>query len=168
METRSSNIYSNNTIWVKPLITMEFKSNNGNNADDSHSYTKSLWTNCWMDGCWIGHHLHWCNQQYKHFPSTRECLTSHSKSTLGNFQHQYLPELLVNMYNHHKMVKSVSCFCLHGSCWFLMNPVTYKYACIHSAYITYMYTYMHIDIQIQIQIHTHTHTHTHTQAKHIS
>ena len=31
----------------------------------------------------------------------RSLETSHSKSSLGNFQHQYLPELLVNMYSHH-------------------------------------------------------------------
>ena len=31
--------------------------------------------------------------------------TSHSKSSPGNFQHQYLPELLVNVYSYRLMVK---------------------------------------------------------------
>ena len=33
--------------------------------------------------------------------------TSHNESNLDNFQHQYLPELLVNVYSYHLMVKSV-------------------------------------------------------------
>ena len=33
--------------------------------------------------------------------------TSHTKSSLGNFHHQYLSELLVNVYSYHFMVKSV-------------------------------------------------------------
>ena len=45
-------------------------------------------------------------------PSTRGCLTSlrnkPQESNLGNFQHQYLAELLVNVYSYHLMVKSVS------------------------------------------------------------
>ena len=31
--------------------------------------------------------------------------TSHSKSSLGNFYHRYLAELLVNVYNNRLMVK---------------------------------------------------------------
>ena len=31
-----------------------------------------------------------------------------------NFQHQYLAELLVNVYKYHLMVESVSCCCAHG------------------------------------------------------
>ena len=50
--------------------------------------------------------------------------TSHSKSSLGNVQHQYLAELLVNVYSYCLMVKSVSCYCVHGSRLF-SNPVTY-------------------------------------------
>ena len=50
--------------------------------------------------------------------------TSHSKNRLDNFQQQYLPELLVNMYSYHLMVKSVSCCCEHGS-WIFSNLVTY-------------------------------------------
>ena len=34
--------------------------------------------------------------------------TSHSKSSLSYFQHQYLPELLVNVYSYPLVVKSVS------------------------------------------------------------
>ena len=50
--------------------------------------------------------------------------TSHSKSSLANFQHQYLAELLVNVYSYRSMVKSVSCCCARGRLLF-SNPVTY-------------------------------------------
>ena len=40
--------------------------------------------------------------------STHGCLTSHSKSSLGNFHHEYMAELLVNVYSYHVMMKSVS------------------------------------------------------------
>ena len=51
--------------------------------------------------------------------------TSHSKSTLGNFQHQYLAEqLLVNVYSYCLMVKSVYCCCVRGSRLF-SDLVTY-------------------------------------------
>ena len=53
-----------------------------------------------------------------------ETETSHSKSSLGNFPHQYLSELLVNVYSYHLMVKSVSWCCVCGS-WLLPNPVIY-------------------------------------------
>ena len=33
--------------------------------------------------------------------------TSHSNSSLGNFQHQYPHELLVSVYSYHLMVKSL-------------------------------------------------------------
>ena len=47
---------------------------------------------------------------------TRGRLTSlRNKSSLGNFQHQYLAELLVNVYSYCLMVKSVSCCCVRGS-----------------------------------------------------
>ena len=52
--------------------------------------------------------------------------TNHSKSSLGNFQHQYLPEWLVNVYMSHLMMKSVSCCCVCGSQLF-SNPVTYQH-----------------------------------------
>ena len=51
--------------------------------------------------------------------------TSHSKSSPGNFQHQYLAELLVNMYSYRLMVKSVSCYCVRGSRLF-SDLVTYN------------------------------------------
>ena len=35
----------------------------------------------------------------------KDHLTSHSKSNLGNFLHQYLPELLVNVYSYHVIMK---------------------------------------------------------------
>ena len=38
--------------------------------------------------------------------------TNHSKSSLGNFHHQYLPELLVNVYSYRLMVKCVLLLCV--------------------------------------------------------
>ena len=49
--------------------------------------------------------------------------TSHNKRSPGNFQHQYLPELLVNVYSYRLMEKHVSCCCVRGSRIF-SNPVT--------------------------------------------
>ena len=51
--------------------------------------------------------------------------TSHSKSSLGNLQHQYLPdhEFLVNVYSYHLMEKNVSCCCVRGR-WIFSNSVT--------------------------------------------
>ena len=62
-------------------------------------------------------------QPFEPDPSTRGRLTSHSKSSADNLQHQYLPELLVNVYSYHLMVKSVPCCCVHGS-WLFSNSVT--------------------------------------------
>ena len=69
-----------------------------------------------------------CQGETKSFedhPSTRGCLTSLSKSSLGHFQHQYLPDhkLLVNVYIYRLTVKSVSYCCVHGS-WLFSNPAT--------------------------------------------
>ena len=47
-----------------------------------------------------------------------------AKSHLGNFQHQYLAELLVNVYSYRLMAKSASCCCIRGSQLF-SNLVTY-------------------------------------------
>ena len=58
--------------------------------------------------------------------------TSHSKSSQGNFQHQYLPELLVNVYSYRLMVKSVSCCCVRGRHLF-SNLVTFQYICGQTA-----------------------------------
>ena len=51
--------------------------------------------------------------------------TSHNKSSPGNFQHQYLPKLLVNVNSYCLMVKSVSSCYDHGR-WLFSNLVTYK------------------------------------------
>ena len=46
---------------------------------------------------------------FEHLWTSRQASeTSHSKSSLSNFQHQYLPELLVYVYSCHVMVKSMS------------------------------------------------------------
>ena len=50
--------------------------------------------------------------------------TSHSKSSLGNFQHQYMAELLVNVSNYRLMVKSVS-WCRVRGRWLISNLVTF-------------------------------------------
>ena len=52
--------------------------------------------------------------------------TSHSKSSLGNFQHWYLPDVLASVYSYHVIVKTVSCCYVHGR-WVISNPVTYVY-----------------------------------------
>ena len=73
-------------------------------------------------------------------PSTRGRLTSlgtsHSKSNLVNSQHQYLAELLVNVYSHRLMVKSVSCCCVCGSRLF-SDPVTYAKLVTANMYLLY-------------------------------
>ena len=61
-----------------------------------------------------------------HLWMSNKLQTSHSKSSLGNFQHQLLPKLLVNVYSHHLIMKSMSCCCVHGR-WIFSNPVTYMY-----------------------------------------
>ena len=38
--------------------------------------------------------------------------TSYRKGSLGNFQHQYLPELLFNVYSYRVMMKNESCLLL--------------------------------------------------------
>ena len=50
--------------------------------------------------------------------------TSHTQSSLDNFHHQYLAELLVNVYSYCLMVKSVSCCYVHVS-WLFSDSVTY-------------------------------------------
>ena len=50
--------------------------------------------------------------------------TSHSQSSLENFQYQYMAESLVNVYSYGLMVKSVFCYCVHGR-WLFSNPVTF-------------------------------------------
>ena len=46
------------------------------------------------------------------------------QSILGNFQHHYLSELLVNVYSYCLIVKSVSCRCVRRSQLF-SDPITY-------------------------------------------
>ena len=71
-------------------------------------------------------------QPFEGDPYTRGRLTasetSHSKSSLGNFQHQYLAELLVNVYSYFLTMRSVSYCCVHGSQIF-SDLVTIMYPC---------------------------------------
>ena len=66
-------------------------------------------------------------QPFKCDPSTSGHVTSFRnkphKSIPGNFQHQYLAELLANVCSYSLMVKSVSCCCVYGSQLFL-NLIT--------------------------------------------
>ena len=68
-------------------------------------------------------------------PYTRGRLTSRKNKLQqkqpGNFQHQYLAELLVNVYSYCLMVKSVSCCCVRGS-WLFSNLVTYVLIVLHN------------------------------------
>ena len=63
-------------------------------------------------------------QPFEGDPYTHGRLTSPSKGSPGNFQHQYLAELLVNVYSYCLMVKSVFCCCVRGSQLF-SNLVTF-------------------------------------------
>ena len=60
---------------------------------------------------------------FKGHPSTCGQLTSlrtsHSKSSLGNFQHWYLPEILASVYSNRVVVKIVSYCYVHGRQLFL-------------------------------------------------
>ena len=74
-------------------------------------------------------------EPFKDHLSTHGHLTSlsnsHNKSIPGKFiTNTYLPELLVNVYSYHVMVKSMSYCCVHTS-WLFSNPVTAKAACMH-------------------------------------
>ena len=71
-----------------------------------------------------------CQGICSHLKATRTLMdvwqtseTSYSKSSPANFQHQYLVELLVNVYSYCLMVKSVSCCCVRGS-WLFSDLVT--------------------------------------------
>ena len=58
--------------------------------------------------------------------------TSHTKSSLGIFLHQYVPGwIVVNVYSHHLLVKSVSCCCVHGSR--LFSDLVTVYATCHQS-----------------------------------
>ena len=79
--------------------------------------------------CWITAGYLLVKEIWSHLKVTRALTdiwqaseTNHSKSSLGNF-HQYLAELLVNVYSYHLVVKSVSCCCVCGRRLFT-NPVT--------------------------------------------
>ena len=86
-------------------------------------------------------------QLFEGDPYTRGHLTSlrtsHSKSSSGNFQYQYLAELLVNVYSYCLMVKSVSCCYVRGRQLF-SNLVTY-YGC---ANINNIYTKKNISTYV--------------------
>ena len=97
-------------------------------------YTKQLnpWPNS-STSCVVNHsRVSACQREMESFegdpsiPDVQQALeTSHRKISLGNFQHHYLTEWLVNVYSYHLMVKSVSCCCVCGSQLFL-DSVTYK------------------------------------------
>ena len=81
-------------------------------------------------------------QPFEGDPYTRGRLRSlrnkPQQSSPGNFQHQYLAELLVNMYSYRLMVKSVSCYCVHGSRLF-SDLVTYSDHCLGVVWVAREY-----------------------------
>ena len=89
-----------------------------------------------------------CQEDMESFegdPSTHERLTSlrnqaTAKAALGNFHHQYLAKLLVNVYTYHLMVKSVSWCYVHESRLF-SNLVTTKF---------FSKTYFKVCFEVQI------------------
>ena len=83
---------------------------------------------------------------------------SHSKSSLGNFQHWYLLELLANICSYHLM-KSVSWCCVHGR-WIFQVWSHIHMQCIPHTTHTHMHT-------LQIQTHTNMYIHTTQQLLHI-
>ena len=72
--------------------------------------------------------VHWRWSHLKITPALvdvwQDSETSHSKSSLGNFQHWYLADMLASVYSYCVMVKSISSCCVRGR-WVLSNPVTY-------------------------------------------
>ena len=82
-------------------------------------------------------------QPFEGDPYTRGHLTSlrnkPQQKQPSNFQHQYLAELLVNVYSYCLMVKSVSCCCVRGSRLF-SDLVTYTHNIY--LYIYYVCTYI--------------------------
>ena len=111
--TKISQIASIGTIFSSTYHTKQL--NPWPNSSASHVVNYSQLSACQVD-----------MQSFEGDPSTHGCLTSlRNKSSPGNFQHQYLPELLVNVYSYRLMLKSVSCCCVHGIQLF-SNPVTYK------------------------------------------
>ena len=103
--------------------------------------------------------------------------TSHSKNSLGNFQHQYQAELLVNVYSYHLIVKSVSCCCVCGSrlfqiqsqffwimwsvFWRIQNLVSYIFQSILKFYLLYHLSFyctphqLFFCVAITVEEHTH-------------
>ena len=67
--------------------------------------------------------------------------TSHNKSSLGNFQHGYLPELLVNVYSYCLLVKSVS-WCHVCGRWLFSNLVTIRFQIIFTYYFRMQYLFL--------------------------
>ena len=102
-------------------------------------FTLYLCTDCitqaLLQGCWgvVRMPLKQRCLQFKDHLSTHGHLISlknkQQQSSLNDFQHQYLSELLVNAYSYHMMVKSVSCCCVCRKRLF-SNPVTNAGNCI--------------------------------------
>ena len=86
----------------------------------------------WEGGGRAGRRLlvHWRWSHLKITPALvdvwQDLETSHSKSSLGNFQNWYLADMLASVYSYRVMVKSlsVSSCCVRGR-RVLSNPVTY-------------------------------------------
>ena len=104
--TKTSQMASSGVIFTSTYHTKQL--NPWPNSSASHVVNYSQLSACQGD-----------MQPFEGDPYTRGHLTSlRNKSSPGNFQHQYLAELLVNVYSYRLMVKSVSCCCVRGSRFF--------------------------------------------------
>ena len=92
------------------------------NSSISHVLVNYSWLSQLVKGRWS--HLK-IIQALVNIWQASETQASHSKSSQGNFQHQYLPELLANAYSYYLMVISMFyCCCVCGS-WLFSNQVIF-------------------------------------------
>ena len=106
-----------------------------------HTKQLNLWPNSSTSGVVNYSQLSACPgemEPFKDHLGTCGFLISLSRSNLGNFHHQYLSKLLVNVYSYQLMVKSVSCCCVQGS-WLFSDPaINLTLSLVH-----YILTYAH-------------------------
>ena len=98
----------------------------------------------WFIAGWLL--VHWRWSYLKTTPALvdvwQDSETSLSKSSLGNFQHWYLADMLASVYSYCIMVKSISSCCVPGR-QIISNPVTYTYN-LHICTCTFTWTTFHV------------------------
>ena len=103
----------------------------------------------WLSAC-QGH-----VEPFEGDPSTCGCLTSlrnkPQQSSQGNFQHQYMPQLLVNVYSYRLMVKKCVLLLCAWKASFLKSG--HIYVCINVMYIYMYHTYMKYIARYQLGYH---------------